>query len=84
MTFFPITDSEKVRILTCLPSDVKREIIDNLEIADSAMTLWLIVTLYFYYRCEVRTPQPEARKNPETRSPIFFNPHQMSLRTLIR
>ena len=74
MTFFPITDSVKVRILTCLSSDVKREIIDNLEIANSAMTLWLIVTLYFYYRCEVRTPKPEARKNPETRSPKNFEP----------
>ena len=43
-----------MRILTCLPLDANRELIDNLKIANSAMTFWLIVTVYFYYRYEVR------------------------------
>ena len=43
-----------MRILTCLPLDANRDLIDNLKLANSAMTLWLIVTVYFYYRYEVR------------------------------
>lgn len=45
--------ADNVRILTCFPLDDNRGLIDNLKIGNSALTLWLLVTVYFYYRYEV-------------------------------
>ncbi|KAJ1478328.1 hypothetical protein T484DRAFT_1817945 [Baffinella frigidus] len=46
------TVADNVRILTCFPLDDNRGLIDNLKIGNSALTLWLLVTVYFYYRYE--------------------------------
>jgi hypothetical protein len=46
------TEMRNLQVLTCFSIDHSRELIDQLKIANSGMTAWLILTVYFYYRYE--------------------------------